>query len=48
MNDIARKMDAFQQKQYGKDLELYPRVINQERSDKNKVYSLHELGVQCI
>lgn len=48
VNDIARKMDAFQQKQYGKDLELYLCVINQERSDKNKVYSLHEPEVQCI
>ena len=48
VNDIARKMDAFQLKQYGKDLELYLRVINQERSDKNKVYSLHEPEVQCI
>mgnify|MGYP002625271168 FL=1 len=48
VNDIARKMDAFQQEQYGKDIELYLRVINQERSDKNKVYSLHEPEVECI
>lgn len=48
VNDIARKMDAFQLKQYGHDIELYLRVINQERSDKNKVYSLHEPEVQCI
>ena len=34
VNDIARKMDAFQLQQYGKDIELYLRVINQERSDK--------------
>lgn len=48
VNDIARKMDAFQLKQYGKDLELYLRVINQERSDKDNVYSLHEPEVECI
>ena len=48
VNDLARKMDTFLLKQYGKDIELYLRVINQERSDKNKVYSLHEPEVQCI
>ena len=45
VNDIARKMDVFQLEQYGKDIELYLRVINQERSDKKKVYSLHETEV---
>ena len=48
VNDVTRKMDAFQLQQYGKDIELYLRVINQERSDKNKVYSLHEPEVECI
>ena len=48
VNDIARKMDAIQLKQYGEDIELYLRVINQERSDKKKVYSLHEPEVECI
>lgn len=48
VNDIARKMDAFQLQQYRKDIELYLRVINQERSDKDKVYSLHEPEVECI
>ena len=48
VNDIARKMDAFQLEQYGQDIELYLRVINQERGDKKKVYSLHEPEVECI
>lgn len=47
VNDIARKRYAFQLKQYGKDLELYLRVINHVRSDTNKEYSLHEPEVQC-
>ena len=33
---------------YDKDLELFQRVLNQKRADKNKVYSLHESEVQCI
>jgi len=48
VNDVARKMVGIQLKQYGKDIELYFRVINQGRSDKDKVYSLHEPEVQCI
>jgi len=30
------------------DLELYQRVLDQKRRDKNKVYSLHEPEVSCI
>lgn len=48
VSDIARKMDDHQLSFYGKDLALFVRVINQERSDKDKVYSLHEPEVQCI
>ena len=48
VSDIARKMDGHQLSFYGKDLELFMRVINQERNDKEKVYSLHEPEVQCI
>lgn len=48
VNDITRKMDEHQLSYYRKDIELYIKVINQERSDKNKVYSLHEPEVDCI
>ncbi|MGM9753141.1 MAG: IS5 family transposase [Candidatus Cryptobacteroides sp.] len=48
VNDISRKMDEHQLSFYKKDLELYVRVINQGRNDKDKVYSLHEPEVQCI
>lgn len=33
---------------HASDLELYQRVLNQKRKDKNKVYSLHEPEVTCI
>lgn len=42
VSDIARKMDDHQLSFYGKELALFVRVINQERNDKDKVYSLHE------
>ena len=49
VSDIARrKMDDHQLSFYGKDLALFSRVINQEHSDNDKVYSLHEPEVQCI
>ena len=48
VNDIARKMSDIQLSCYREDIELYLRVIKQERSDKDKVYSLHEPDVECI
>lgn len=33
---------------YGSTLDLYKRVIEQERGDKKKIYSLHEPEVECI
>lgn len=34
--------------QYQTEIELYKRVLNQKKDDKNKVYSLHEPEVECI
>lgn len=48
VNDISRKMDGWQMTLYGSTLNLYKRVIEQERGDKNKIYSLHEPEVECI
>ena len=48
VNDIARKISDIQLSCYREDIELYLRVIKQERSDKDKVYSLHEPEVECI
>jgi len=48
VNDISRKMSDAQMSFYRKDIDLYLRVIRQERGDKDKVYSLHEPEVECI
>lgn len=48
VNDIAHKMNEIQLSCYREDIELYRRVIKQERGDKDKVYSLHEPEVECI
>ena len=41
-------MSDIQLSCYREYIELYLRVIKQERSDKDKVYSLHEPEVECI
>jgi len=33
---------------YSTDIELFKLVLQQKKSDKNKIYSLHEPDVQCI
>jgi transposase, IS5 family len=48
VNDLTRKMDSSQRALYLKDLIVYSRVLTQKRKDSNKIYSLHELDVQCI
>ena len=35
-------------KKYEKTLNLFKKVLNQKRGDKNKIYSLHEEDVACI
>jgi len=48
VNDLERKMNSEQRRGHFDDLLLYSRVVTQTRTDKNKVYSLHEPEVQCI
>ncbi|MCX6307680.1 MAG: IS5 family transposase [Bacteroidia bacterium] len=48
VNDLERKMNSEQRKRHIDDLLLYSKVVTQTRTDKNKVYSLHEPEVQCI
>lgn len=33
---------------YMEQLSLYTRVLHQKKKDKNKIYSLHETGVECM
>jgi IS5 family transposase len=48
LRDLSRKMNASQNRAYEKELELYTRAVNQEKTDKNKVYSLHKPFTLCI
>lgn len=48
LREIQRQMDEAQQQTYQKTLSLYQRVLKQKRSDKNKIYSLHEPHIYCM
>ncbi|NDV23140.1 IS5 family transposase [Desulfovibrio sp. JC022] len=48
IRELQRKLPAEALKRYQKQLDLFERVRNQKRSDKDKVYSLHEPDVLCI
>jgi IS5 family transposase len=48
VRDLERKMTAAQRQNYNHELQLFYRVLTQQRKDTNKVYSLHEPDVRCI
>jgi IS5 family transposase len=41
-------MNANQKEAYSKTFVLYKRVVNQQKSDKDKIYSLHKPFTKCI
>jgi IS5 family transposase len=48
IREIKRKLPKEYRDIYAQTLELFTRVHNQKKNDKNKLYSLHELEVSCI
>jgi IS5 family transposase len=48
LRDVTRKLPESSLVARHEELERYRRVVNQERQDKNKIYSLHEPEVLCI
>jgi IS5 family transposase len=48
LRELARKMNEEQKKRHEKEFELYKRAINQQKNDKDKVYSLHKPFTKCI
>ena len=48
VRDLERNLSKIALFIYGPRLKRYKSVINQKRSDKNKIYSLHEPDVSCI
>ena len=48
LREIERKLSSKPLQNKLRDLLLYKKVVNQERSEANKIYSLHEPHVLCI
>jgi IS5 family transposase len=48
LRELYRKMSEEQKKRYAKEFELYKRAVNQQKTDKDKVYSLHKPFTRCI
>ena len=48
LRELERKMNEEQKKQYEEELLLYKRAVNQQKDDKNKIYSLHKPFTRCI
>lgn len=48
LRDVTRKLSQSSRLARHEELERYRQAINQERHDKNKIYSLHEPEVSCI
>lgn len=48
VRDLENKMTETQKYLYTKQLEIFKKVLAQERNTPNKIYSLHEVHVKCI
>ena len=48
VRDLERKLTTSSLQKWGTDLSLFKQVLQQKRSDSNKIYSLHEPDVKCF
>jgi len=48
IRELERKLPKENLAMYADKLELFTRIHQQKKKDKNKIYSLHELEVSCI
>jgi IS5 family transposase len=48
LRELDRKMNEEQKHRYEKTLKLYSRAVDQQKNDKDKVYSFHKPFTKCI
>jgi len=46
--DLDRQLDSAQRKEYQELFKIFDQLLNQQKKDKNKIYSIHQPYVQCI
>jgi len=48
VRDVERKMDNNQKEKYAPQLDIFNKVLTQQRNSSDKVYSIHQPHVKCI
>ena len=48
LRELDRKMTESQKQAYKDELAIYIRAVNQQKNDKDKIYSLHKPFTKCI
>ena len=48
LRDLERTMTPLQQEAHKEEIKLYKQAVNQQRGDKDKIYSLHKPFTKCI
>ena len=48
VRELERKIPAASLLTYAQDIEIYQRILGQEKNSKNKIYSIHEPQVYCM
>lgn len=48
LRELERKMSEEQRIRHEKDFDLYNRAVNQQKNDKDKIYSIHKPFTRCI
>ena len=48
IRELERELPEDLLEKYRSDIDLFRKVINQNRTDKNKIYSLHKVNTSCI
>jgi len=48
VRDVERKMDNNQKEKYAPQLDIFNKVLTQQRNSSDKVYSIHRPHVKCI
>jgi IS5 family transposase len=48
LRELDRKLNEEQRAVHKADMELYTKAVNQQKADKDKVYSLHKPFTKCI
>jgi IS5 family transposase len=48
LRELQRKLPPERLQTYERKLEIFEKILNQERDSKNKIYSVHEPHVYCV